>query len=160
MDPRLEPIAQIYVANNSLFDNARKGIPDCGFKERINDKGNSYLWVAGHIVSSRYRLACLIGLYETWEHAELFKRGADVHPPELYPSMDEIIEAMTAVTKNLTETFETLTAEKLDEAIPDGYPVMRNTVLFGISFLALHECYHVGQLAYIRRLHGQDRLVG
>lgn len=160
MDPRLEPTVQLFNTNNYLFEKARNDIPDNGFTERINGKANSFLWVAGHIVASRYGVARLIGLDRTWEHTDLFKRGCDVHPAEMYPPMSEILEAMTAITADLIEAFEALSPEKLDEAIPEGYPVLRNTVLFGVSFLALHESYHVGQLAYIRRLHGQDRLVG
>ena len=43
---------------------------------------------------------------------------------------------------------------------PYSIPGIEKTTAGTLAFLSLHESYHVGQLAYILRLHGREKLVG
>ena len=43
---------------------------------------------------------------------------------------------------------------------PTDAPGLDNTLLGGVSLGALHDSYHIGQLAAARRRYGLDRLVG
>jgi uncharacterized damage-inducible protein DinB len=43
---------------------------------------------------------------------------------------------------------------------PPPSPSFDGTIGGMVSFLAMHETYHVGQVVYLRRLLGHDRVVG
>jgi uncharacterized damage-inducible protein DinB len=45
-------------------------------------------------------------------------------------------------------------------AAPSPSPSFDGTVGGMVSFLAMHETYHVGQAVYLRRLLGHGRVVG
>ena len=48
----------------------------------------------------------------------------------------------------------------LEGASPIEFPIESKTILGAIAFLALHESYHMGQLAYVRRFFDGTQLVG
>ncbi|MFH1686447.1 MAG: DinB family protein [bacterium] len=161
MDSRLDPIAQLYTVNNGLFAAATKDLGQEQIRARFGqDKGNSLLWVAGHVVESRYVLGRLIGLEDHWEHGELFARGAKVQDEAVYPEFDVIEAAFGGRSKQLPKRFEELASTQLEAELTIPFPVDKKDVLHSIAFLALHESYHTGQMVYIRRLLGGDQVVG
>lgn len=161
MDTRLEPITELFTVNNMLYAAALKDLSREQIRERVGqDKGNSLLWVAGHVTESRYTLSRLIGLEDQWEHGELFARGAQVQPDSSYPELEVIEAALVERSEALHERFEMLTTSELEAELPYPFPVTKKDVLHGIAFLSLHESYHTGQMAFIRRLLGGDQVVG
>jgi len=161
MIPRLSTTAQSFKVNQGLVAGAIKDLSEDSIRARVgDDKANSMLWIVGHLVQSRYNLFNLIGGDEKWEYGEIFARGASVHPDGDYPSLEVINEAWEQISQKVYERMEQLSDADIDAELEAGYPALEKNVLHGMAFLGLHESYHAGQLAYIRRLHGGDQLVG
>ena len=160
MNPSVSILAQQYQLNHALVSAAVKDLPEKHIAERINDIGNSMKWLTGHLATSRYVLMKLLGIDEGCPLGDLFARGAEVKPDNECPSLDEILKVWNDVTGKLDARLEKITDEALATESPIQFPIADNTVLGGIAFLSLHETYHVGQLAYIRRLHGGDGITG
>jgi len=124
------------------------------------EHGNSFLFVAGHITAYRHSVAALLGVKEEWPHQALFARGAEVKDPSAYPSLDEIKTAFDSISAKINKRFLEVTEADLSGPAPFKMPGLEETAGGIVAFLAMHEAYHVGQLAYILRLHGGERLVG
>ena len=62
--------------------------------------------------------------------------------------------------EQLMKRYEELTGEELSAKAPRDFPVPDKTIRGAINFLAYHEAYHVGQIAYIRKLLDKSSLVG
>jgi hypothetical protein len=127
---------------------------------RPNDKANSVQFIVGHIVVSRYNMCQLLG--DTNEHSfgKLFDRGEEINKSAEYPVINELKNEWDKVTSKLTDILNNVTDEKLSEKSPIDFPFPDKTLLGGIAFLTYHETYHIGQLAYNRRILGYDKLVG
>jgi uncharacterized damage-inducible protein DinB len=160
MHDRLQPVVQGFLVGDNLFERALSGVSDEHMRTRIDQRGNSLLWLAGHITTSRYAVARLVGLPDKCPFGELFARGTPLKPDEEYPPIKEIEIAFTELSGKLKERFEELMPEDFDKEIAEGYPIARNDVLHALSFLGFHEAYHIGQMGMVRRLLGYEQLVG
>ena len=160
MNPSMAPLIEIYRVNNMLLPNAVKDVKEEHFGVKPNDKANSLLWVVGHLASSRFMVMSMAGHDEKCPWGELF--GGEIQPGDVesYPAMSEITDTWNKISKTLLNTLSNVSDEVLKGEPPFDFPVEDKTNLGGIAFMALHESYHVGQLAYIRRLLGYAQLVG
>lgn len=152
-------IAGIFKTNTGLFKKTTDGVPREKLWARPGDDSNPMLWIAGHLVVHRAKVLRLLG--EEWSAPweALFARGAKLADAGQYPVMEEIVKAWDDVSGRLAPS---LTAAS-DEAL--GVPVSKGITLDGkisgqIAFLALHETYHVGQMAYLRKWLGCGQAVG
>ena len=66
---------------------------------------------------------------------------------------------MNAVNQRLYAKLESLRDEDIVQPASGPVPLIK-TVADLATFLTMHESYHVGQLAYIRKLLGLPGLVG
>jgi uncharacterized damage-inducible protein DinB len=80
--------------------------------------------------------------------------------PGQYPELDDILRVWKEATAQLEQRFEELSDAQLSAEAPRNFPVPDKTIRGAINFLAYHEAYHVGQLAYIRKWLGKQSLVG
>jgi hypothetical protein len=91
---------------------------------------------------------------------ETFGRGAERQDPSTYPTREKIGEVAREINARL---FAKL-AEAGDDVLarePKGpRPPSATTVGDQLAFLALHDSYHVGQLAYVRKALGLPGVVG
>jgi hypothetical protein len=160
MNPNIKPIAELYKINSELFRKALKMASSSDLHKRPNDKGNSFHWVVGHLTVYRCFAAQLLGIKDEFPGASLFKYGAEPADPTVYPRLEEIeIEWENITTKMLTRLVE-VPDEVLAEETSLEIPGVEKTVGALVCFLQLHESYHIGQLAYINRLYGGERLMG
>jgi len=90
----------------------------------------------------------------------LYARGSKVMEAAEYPSLDEVLLGWKEVSAALTEALDTAPAEAMALAAPEKSPSFDGTMGGMVGFLAYHEAYHVGQLAYLRRWLGHDGIVG
>lgn len=58
----------------------------------------------------------------------------------------------------LDEALESVSADRLAEEPEIQFGMGDPTILGGVAFLAQHESYHVGQIAYLRRLVGLEAM--
>jgi len=160
MNPRIKLVTELYEVSERLALKALNAVKTEDLYERPLDKANSFHWVFGHITASRYGLAKYIGMTESVPWEKLYEYGADVHDRSAYPTIDEIKTAFLEITKKLKARFETLTEKDLAGEPPFAIPGLEKSVAGILAFMSFHESYHVGQLAYLQRLHGGEKLVG
>lgn len=160
MNQRIKLSTELYDLNRRLALKALDQLEPEQLHLRPQDCANSFQWVLGHIVAARFHLAMALGIDGQAPGDELYGAGADTHEPNAYPSIEELKTAYDDISDKLQERFRSITDGELDGAPPYKVPGIEETLAGLVSVQAFHEAYHVGQLAYIIRLHGCDRLVG
>lgn len=153
------PLAAIFSFNDDVVLRALEGLTSSQFWQRPTERSNPLAWVAGHVVQSRAMVLHLMGgQFETgW--GNLFERGAALGDPGRYPPRDEIERTMREVSSRLHSTMAALD----DAAVArpgSGILPFAKTLADELAFFAMHDTYHAGQLAYIRKALGYPGLVG
>jgi uncharacterized damage-inducible protein DinB len=160
MNPRIKYVVNLYNVNQALTMKALGDAKDTDLNDRPHDKANSFAWTFGHITASRFGLAQAFGLNVEFDPNKLYERGAEITDQSAYPTVDEIKTAFDDISEKLQTLFEGLNDADLDGEPPFTVPGVEETAGGVLAFLSLHESYHVGQLAYINRLHDATQLVG
>ncbi len=112
----------------------------------------SAAWIVGHLVNARRRIVRLVGgpvLEEpAWE--QHYARGG----PGATAHLDwaGLVAAFQATDQDLKAAFQLVS----DWDRPTTNPAlgMEQPLEQVLSFLFMHECYHLGQIGLIRKLHG------
>ena len=160
MNPRIKLIVDLYNVNQALALKSLGQTKPENLHLRTLDKGNSVYWVFAHITVSRYTLAKALGMEEGVVWGGMFDFGSEPQDPAGYPSIDEIKAAFLDISDKLKKRFETVTEADLAIEPPFTIPGIEKSAAGTLAFMSLHESYHVGQLAYLQRLQGGDKLVG
>jgi hypothetical protein len=160
MKHNIKPIVELYKINTDLFRKALKMASSSDMHKRPNDKGNSFLWVVGHLTAYRFLVAQLLGIKDEFPLANLFKYGAEPVDPSVYPGFEQIKNEWENITAKMLARLVEVPDEVLAEERSHDIPGVEKTVEALVCFMQLHESYHIGQLAYINRLHGGERLFG
>src|ERR1035437_6778657 len=152
-------IAGIFRINTDLFKKTIQGIPSARLLARPADDSNHLLWIAGHVVVHRARVLKLLGQAWSAPWEQLFVRGAKLAEDGLYPGIDEVGQVWDDVSGRLAITLADVSPEALAGPVSKGM-TLDGKISGQISFLALHESYHVGQMAYLRKWLGFGQAVG
>jgi len=160
MNPRIKLPVELFSVSDPLVLKAVEQVKESDLFVRPMDKGNSFHWVFGHITATRYGLAQALGVKASVAWEKLFDYGVEVVDQKEYPSLGEIKTAFLDVSGKLKERFETVTDKDLEGEPPFPIPGLEKSLAGYLTFLSYHEGYHVGQLAYLLRLHGGDKLIG
>ena len=115
----------------------------------LTDKNIPMLWLAGHVADARALLLGILGqpFATTW--GNLFGRGAVLQESAQYPSIEEIEQVLGEINRKLYATLEGLDDAQLAKPA-EGIPNAK-TVADQIALFAMHDSYHVGQMAYVRK---------
>jgi uncharacterized damage-inducible protein DinB len=156
----LTTAASIYQQNEKMLARSFEGLSPEEWQSRPNSTSNSMLWIAGHVVWARSMALKFLGI--TWSRPwlPLFARGAKPAAPAEYPSPQEIVLAWNDAKKCLTTALDEATDEVLSSAAPEKSPSFDGKIGGMVSFLAFHEAYHVGQVAYLRCWLGRKGVAG
>jgi len=149
----------IFKINESLAVRAVDGLTDEQLWYRPSAGSNPALWLFGHLVFSRAQLLGALGEPVETGWGTLFSRGATVEGPAGYPSRDAIATVLAEVSPRLYTKLGSLTAEDLAKPGTGPVPLIQ-TLGDRVTFLTMHDSYHVGQLAYLRKQLGLPGLVG
>jgi uncharacterized damage-inducible protein DinB len=160
MNPSIKQVADQFALNNWLIGKAANDFKDSDMTIRPEDRANSMHWQLGHVTNSRYNAANVLGLPDRPEWGDIFSRGNPAKPSSELPSVEDIWKAWHDITAKLSKRLEEVTEEELSKEPPWEPPIEEKTVRGAVAFLSLHESYHVGQMAYIRRILGYDQLAG
>jgi hypothetical protein len=152
-------IAGIFRINTDLFKKTIQGIPSARLLARPADDSNHLLWIAGHVVVHRARVLKLLGQAWSAPWEQLFVRCAKLAEDGLYPGIDEVGQVWDDVSGRLAITLVDASPEALAAPVSKGM-TLDGKISGQISFLALHESYHVGQMAYLRKWLGFGQAVG
>ena len=160
MNPSIKQVADQYTLNNWLLWKAVGDIKESDMYTRPDEKANSMHWLVGHMTTSRYGVAGMLGIDDKPAWGEIFNRGTEALASSELPSLDELKKAWDDISAKMTSRLGEVTEDELSKEPPWQPPIDEKTIRGAIAFLSLHESYHVGQMAYIRRLLGYDQLVG
>jgi uncharacterized damage-inducible protein DinB len=142
-----------------LFDKATDGLDEKALRAQVGEKNNSIHWLAGHLANIRCGVGAVTGLAWRSEWDRFFARGTDGQIPNDAPGLVEIRERFARVSDDLALRFESLTDVELAAPFPRKLPIPDRSIRGAIAFLAYHESYHIGQMAYIRKWLGFPGLV-
>jgi uncharacterized protein YndB with AHSA1/START domain len=156
----LAPVALIFKLNTGLVRSSLDGVTTADLMRRPMPASNPLIWIVGHIVATREAMLGLLGdpLDTGW--GDLFSRGTALAEAARYPSRDDIERVQRQVVDRLKTAFASLTDAELERPAVGHSVPGAHTVLEQLAFLAFHESYHVGQLAYIRKAFGYSAVAG
>lgn len=153
------PIAMIFAFNDRFVVPALDGLTQQELWRALTPHNNPLLWIVGHVVQTRATVLGMLGEHVDTGWGKLFDRGARIGDPGQYPSGSEVAKAMGEITPRLHAALARLGPEQLNR--PASLPIPGITTLTDeLAFFALHESYHVGQLAYVRKGLGYPGLAG
>ena len=119
--------------------------------------GNTAHWILGHVTSCRRVILRKLGdevAEDDWEA----QFGMNTAPEGTggYPSPGVLVEEFQACGERIAARCASVGSEELGGAW-EGFPTGDGTVRDGVHFMYTHECYHIGQLGLLRRMHGHER---
>jgi hypothetical protein len=159
MNHRIVPLLQILHIDEWLIGQSRADLAAADFTRRPADRGNSFAWIFGHIIDARFLMARLVGLTATFPHADLFARGQAYPTADRLPAVPDLQHHWDEIVKPLHDRLDLLSDAELDADTGREFPHGDGSVAGALSFLTLHESYHVGQLGYLRVLLGYPPIV-
>ncbi len=126
--------------------------------ERGSDSHNHIRWTTGHLVYCDSYVCSLLG-GDSDDHkkvAGLFGAGSEVSDdPSAYPAMSELRERLYRLHEWMISRIEKLTDADLERETGDDEN--KEPLWQPVTFFCMHEFYHAGQMASMRRLLGRDR---
>lgn len=159
MHPSIGPISQIFGVSNALYEKALAGLDRETLLKRPAVGTNPILWIAGHLASTRFGLAGVLGRPREFPLGKTFFRGAALGDLSTLPEIGPIQEAWRDISSLVMSRLEELTEAELGAPSPRVFPIPDSTIRGAITFLAYHEGYHIGQMAYLRKWLGFPGLV-
>ncbi len=159
MDPVIAPSVALFAFNARLFEKALLGLSSEQLLSSPSESSNPILWIAGHLANTRFGLSAMLGrkLHRPW--GDIFNRSASRPTKDSYPELSVVHAAWTEVGAALLGRFEELTDADLRAPSPRPFPVPDPSMRGAIAFLAYHEGYHLGQIAYVRKALGLPGLM-
>ena len=141
----------IFYLNELLFINALDGLTEVQIKERLSGHNNPISWIAAHTVWARYNTLMFLGQpaknpFDT--HFEGFKAYSDSIE---YPLLETIKAEWHKASALLKEAFQAVSATQLAAESPVKSPMGDTTISGTIAFLAQHESYDIGQIAFLKK---------
>lgn len=158
--PAIKPLAFIFATNDSLAERSFQGVADGDLWKQPMPQSNPMLWIFGHMVDTRARLLKILGDDFDPGWGEMFGRGAALQETAGYPSRDRINEVSREVNTRLYAKLGTMAEADVSRPATRSFTSAVQTVGDQVSFLAMHDTYHVGQLAYVRKALGLAGVVG
>lgn len=145
--------------NTRLFINALEGVTDEQAKHRISEHNNPFCWLATHTVWARYNICAMLGKPVTKNPYEgMFEKFRAYTPTDTFPTMAEVKEEWNKASALLKEALETVTEEHLAADCPLKSPIGDHSFGGTIAFLAQHESYDLGQIAFLKKYHTKEAM--
>lgn len=127
--------------------------------------GNHPLWVVGHIAHSEGEITGMVhgdpNPLESWE--KMFTAGTEPTPVASdYPSFDEVLDGYRMMRARTLKMIDALDDSELDEAPKAASAEMLEfvpTIGEALMLLVMHQEFHLGQMADVRRTAGRKALM-
>jgi hypothetical protein len=152
--------AAMFARSTAIFSRTINGIPAEKWLVQPSADSNHLLWIAGHVVVHRGLTARLLGAEWSAPWEKLFARGTKRVAADQYPPATDIEGAWEEVSEKLTTALAKANPQTLGHPALQGMPSLDGTAGGTVSFLCLHEIYHVGQMGYLRKWLGYGQVVG
>lgn len=160
MNNRIAHAAQTFKQNASVLKQSVAGLSDDELLRRPNDHSNHMLWIVGHVAWTRTMLLARLEAPWTTPWMGLYARGKKCEEGPDCPSPEVAIEAWDESCLRLSAAMEAASEELLDTPATQGPPSADGKLSGTVDFLAFHETYHIGQLAYLRGWLGRGGPMG
>jgi uncharacterized protein YndB with AHSA1/START domain len=158
--PAVKPIAFIFASNDSLAERSFQGVAEGDLWKQPTPQSNAMLWIFAHMVSTRASTLTLLGDSFDTGWGKTFGRGAALQDAAGYPGREKINEISREVNKRLYAKLGAMTEPDVSRQATRSFTPAVQTVGDQLSFLVMHDAYHVGQLAYVRKALGLPGVVG
>lgn len=151
------PIIEQYKFHSKKFTDATTGWNEADAESQIG-KANKVKWLTGHLVSTRYLIAWILGMQEMEPYGEIFAQGKGAIEGTKYPTMAELTKDWDDISNKVLARLESMTEADWDAPgapfpLPMADGTRKGSMLYLISF---HEAYTIGQIGYARRMHNMD----
>lgn len=153
--------AQSFNQNAAFLKQTVADLSEEEWLQRPNDHTNHMLWLVGHVAWARTMLLRRLGSEWTTDWLHLYARGTKCVASPDCPSPCVVLEAWDETCPRLNAALEAATEELLDMPAPKPGPPSVDGKLSGtVNFMAYHETYHIGQVAYLRAWLGRTGVMG
>ncbi len=149
--PAIYPSLLIFKLNNRLFLNALEGVTEEQSKIRISEHSNPLIWIAAHTVWARYNTLNFLGNPTENPFKGRFDNFKPFDTKEVYPTLEKVKSEWEKASPLLKEALHAVTDEHLAGPAPFKNPTGDSTIGGTIVFLAQHESYDIGQMAYLKK---------
>jgi uncharacterized damage-inducible protein DinB len=162
MNGSIEKIAKQYRLTTDWFLSALENISEEDGRKTINDNSNSLEWIVGHLITTRYRNMLRVGLQiEPYKHLDKFI-SQTIPPPNAikfdkannYPSLAESREQWLHYDRLFSQRLQVIDESTLNTELPFTVLTGGNKVEDALTFMTMHESYHIGQMSIIRKALG------
>jgi uncharacterized damage-inducible protein DinB len=151
-------VEAIFGLNDRLFINALEGLTDEQIKERISEHNNPINWIATHTVWARYNASLFLGKSVKNPYSGMFENFKAYDPSAPLPSLMEIKDEWKKATELLKQAFTEVTDECLAADSPIKNPIGDFSNAGTLAFLAQHESYDVGQIAFLKKYYTKQAM--
>jgi hypothetical protein len=142
--------------NDRLFLNALEGVSKEQAHERISEHNNPLIWIATHTAWARYNMLIFLGKPANNPFNGKFENFKAYDVADNYPTLEVVKEEWKNATKLLKEALNSVTEEYLAAEAPIKSPIGDFTNGGTLAFLAQHESYDIGQMAYLKKYYTQE----
>jgi hypothetical protein len=151
MAQTIDLVTLLLSMNTKLFQNALAGLTEEQAQQRISDHNNPAIWIAAHTTSARYTMLQLLGKNVTDPYAALFEQFRAYDPKLKYPTLAETQVEWTTVSAQLTAAMAEVSEETLLADAPFKNPSGDFSIAGTLAFFTHHECYGLGQMAFLKK---------
>jgi uncharacterized damage-inducible protein DinB len=157
MDAAVAPLAAIFELNSDLLLNCLADLSDAEAQARPSGCGNSILFLATHLADTRHVLAERLGSPLSNPLARYLAEARGIDDIRSWPTLAEFRNAWIAISRHLGLGPGSLSGTDATQAVTHRLS-LDGTQLGLIAFLAQHDSYHVGQVAFLRRQLGKPAM--
>ena len=154
MGSQVAPLYEILRLNERLFLNTLDGVDEDTAQKQPAEGVNNMVFIAVHLLDARCYLARMLGADSEHPYQKQLDGVSSIDEMKAFPELEGVRVAWREVSEVLAERLPAISEAELGEKAPAEFPVADGTILGGTAFLLQHESYHIGQLAYLRRVLG------
>jgi hypothetical protein len=145
--------------NSRLFINALESVTEEQANNRISDHNNSIIWLGTHTVWARYNACAMLGKPAANNPYDgKFENFKAFDPADKYPTLAEIKTEWNKASALLKEALASVTEEHLAAECSLKSPIGDFTFCGTVAFLAQHESYDIGQIAFLKKYHTKEAM--
>ncbi len=128
--------------------------------KRPSENTNHIAWIVGHMAFCRSRVLHFMGTEWTQPALEIFGRGKKLMEDSAYPSPESLLSTWSEAGHAMAAALESVSEDLLSKPATEGPPSLDGKVSGIVSFMAIHETYHLGQASYLRSWMGHKGVMG
>jgi hypothetical protein len=158
----IEQISKQYHLLTDWYISVLEDIKNEDGSKVISENTNSLEWLSGHLIVGRYRNIVRLGQQiEPYKYLDAFV-DQTMPPPNFiafdrnkkYPGLTECAEDWSKYSQIFIDSLNSVNEIILKTEIPLGVPTGGKTIEDLLTFVVLHETFHIGQMSIIRKALG------